>query len=251
MPCISTPTFTKTANGTNLYVPITKDGVVLPPIIEGTPFVTTATGPTGPVSLTGTYPITINENVRVEYSGSGPTGPLPLNALEVNGPVRTNSLNIEGQMEFSTISANALEAIKFFNIPITYKDFSALPNNYGFGDFSVFDMGGLRFVYGTTNNGDNATFQVDPTFSLRFNDLPANTIPNQTQTGFFVGKCDCIANFTRSYKQSELSPRPEVYGVNTTLEPGNVLIWADLIITGPPESASGTFTFVAIGIAKE
>jgi hypothetical protein len=267
MPSFVSPAQVQTANGANMYVPIDGDVALLPPIIEGTPITTEKIGvPPFISSIKGIEPITINENVFINYTGSilstvNSTPPpqsfnIPANALTVNGPVRFsydtlegNALDIIGQVEFNTISANALEAASLFNIPITFKDFSTLPNNYGFGQINVFDMGGLRFVYGTTNNRTPGTYQVDPTFILKFNDLPANTIPNQTQTGFFIGKCTCLANFTQSFNQIS---NPDTFAVNTVLEPGNVLIWSSILIvpTDPTSPSGGQYTFIAIGIAK-
>jgi hypothetical protein len=261
MPSFVSPALTQTANGSNMYVPITGDVVVLPPVIEGTPITSGPTGlPPFVQSLTGTRPITINENVRVEYTGTGPTGPtgpsynLPLNALTVNGPVRmtydavpsipdTVALNIVGDMAFDTLSANILEAVKLFNIPITFKLFT---DEYGMQEMSVFDMGGLRFVFGNTNLGRPVPEESDNAFYMDFASIAPNTIPNQSQTGLFVGKCNCIA--MPIFVNDEGVDMVNTYSVNNQENPGSVNIYTDYVVD--PPGATARWGFLAIGIAK-
>jgi uncharacterized membrane protein len=274
MPSVVSPAQVQTANGENMYVPIDGDIALLPPIIEGTPITSEPMGfPPFISSITGTEPITINENVRIDYTSSINYSFLSTNmstiyvssflstpALTVNGPVRLsyatnpaistiNALDISGTMMFKTISANMLEALKIFNIPVSFVDYALSANDYGFGNFNVFDMGGLRFVTGTTNLGIpyDPSNPNNPTFILRFNDIPANTIPNQTQTGFFIGKPNCITSFTQGteYRGEGLL----LFGANTQQDPGNVRIYTNqVVIVAPPERTR--YTFVAIGVAK-
>jgi hypothetical protein len=277
MPSVVSPAQVQTANGANMYVPIDGDVALLPPIIEGTPITSEKIGfPPFISSIRGIEPITINENTYINYTSSIvssitsvepsvssflSTFTIPANALTVNGPVRFSyntdpanslikALNITGDMEFNTVSANILEALKIFNIPITKKLYATSVENYGLASINVFDMGGLRFAFGTTNDGIYNPGQGDPNFILRFNDFPANTFPNQTQTGLFVGKCNCIANLLNYAGQVE--PFSVIlYSANTVLEPGNVILYTDLVISAPTSPGSfGVYTYFAIGVAK-
>ena len=268
MPSVSSPAITQTANGADMYVPIAGPNLtILPPIITGNPITEIPIGlPPFISSITGVEPITINNQfVRVEYTSSlnysyvssnmstiYVSSFLSTNALTVNGPVRMTyatdldnfrALNIVGDVEFNSISANVLEAVRLFNIPISFVLFT---DEYGMQEMSVFDMGGLRFVFGNTNLGIASEDASAPTFVLQFNDVPANTIPNQTQTGLFNGKCNCIGNII--YQLGQFG-QPTLYGVNTQNQVGNAEIYTTLQVNAE-KTLAGRCSFLAIGIAK-
>ena len=241
MPNTLSPSLVKTGNDENMYLPISGDVVVFPPIVE--------TANNAPLDFNGN--VVIN---ALPVNIIGPTG-LANVGLEVNGltdiKYRTEGVRPNIAMFGSTgasttfrgkLLANVLTASKDFELAVGVKDFTG---SYNLGQVYLIDIGAIRIVWGNTKGPTATPYNL----TLDFNSIPANTfdgVIGQNAQGLFAGSCLGFANINN--KRNNITGNYFTYSVQNT-SPGNIVIGnsGSSVFDPNPDTQ---FDFFVIGLAK-
>jgi hypothetical protein len=251
MPSVVPSPQVQTANGENMYLPITKYVVTFP----GGPIVVAPSADGS--GLAPPFVIDTSVIVNGDLSVNGPTY---INYdLNLSNPyVPTFDVAGDTNVDGEVIGRSLLIAQDTFKVPIGFHDFQG---QYNLGATYCMDFGNSRWVWGQVSNVDS--FGAGNAV-LELNSVPANTftnLENQNVTGLFdpTSPQKIVAmGALNSYVAGSLSA-PFFYGILTMplipqtppfpvppFDPGNIVIWFEdpdskynvsFLAIGPPNTA--------------